>query len=403
MKWKKWRWRRQIELPNGRVKRLSGTPLINTKEAAEQAERLAVERELALLDPKQPQRKEVPPFSEWFNGPFWTDYVLVVNKPSEQESKRSIYQHHLDRALGRLPLDEITPQRVASFRAELVRKGLSKKRVNNILCVLGKVLRYAVEMEVLDRVPRLGLLKHERPDVEWWEFEEYARLVGAAREAGALWYAAVALAGEAGLRVGEVKALRWDDVDLVGGTLTVERQIRKGIVGTPKGGRRRKVPMTATLVAALKRLEVVRTGYVLRNPDGTPIRDGQAANALRRICRRAGLPPREWHTLRHTYGTHLALLGVNPFKLQAWMGHAQMTETLRYVHVASAHGRPLPPAVVEAGSGEGDPDRRVLRMLSARAPTTSPSGCGREFVLRAFRDRRGKVVPKPEEGGEKVA
>jgi integrase len=60
--------------------------------------------------------------------------------------------------------------------------------------------------------------------------------------------AAVSLAGEAGLRVGEVKALRWrEDVDMVAGTVTVNQQMRQGVVGTPKGRTRRTVPMTALL------------------------------------------------------------------------------------------------------------------------------------------------------------
>ena len=74
----------------------------------------------------------------------------------------------------------------------------------------------------------------------------------------------VLLAGDAGLRLGEVLRLRWEDVDLVAQRLTVARQIRKGVEGTPKGGRRRSVPMTAALTSALSRLEQVRTGPVVR-------------------------------------------------------------------------------------------------------------------------------------------
>jgi hypothetical protein len=79
-----------------------------------------------------------------------------------------------------------------------------------------------------------------------------------------------------------------------------------------------------------------------------------------------GLPQRRWHTLRHTFGTHAALLGVNPWRLQAWMGHKRLEETMLYVHVAENHRRDIPEIILLAGAAELDPDRRILRMLGAR-------------------------------------
>jgi integrase len=244
------------------------------------------------------------------------------------------------------------------------------KSVNNILAVLSKAMRYAEEARVIERAPTIKLYRLERPEVTWWEFDQYPRILAAAREEGPEWYAAVCLAGEAGLRIGEVRALHWSrDVDLVAGTITVREQSGKGTTGSPKGRTRRTIPMTATLLDALKGLSVVRSGYVVRNPDGTPLREGQTIHASYRICRKAGLDERGWHTLRRTFGTHAAMFGVNPWRLMTWMGHKTITETLRYVHVAEDHPRPLPPALVAAGSGEADPDRRIVRMLSARRTT----------------------------------
>jgi integrase len=365
---------------DGRKGRERGTPQINTKEAA-LADELRAIREAET--PPQGKRKEVPTLREWFwgvidpaqpgakpKGRFWTEWVLSKeNKASEMEAKISIYRHHLGAAFGKMTLDAIDIPAIARFRTSLRQeKHLSKKTCNNILAVLSKTLRYAADAQVITHAPKVGLFKLERPEIEWWDYREYARVLDAAKREGPEWYAAVCLAGEAGLRVGEVPALRWrEDVDLVAGTLTVNEQTRHGITGTPKGGRRRKIPMTPTLVAALKRLEVVRTGLVVRNVDGTPKTDGETTHAIRRICRGAGLPESGWHRLRHTFGTHAALLGLNPFRLQAYLGHRSMNETMLYVHVAEAHSRPMPPELLQAVEGETDPDRRVLVMLSARA------------------------------------
>jgi integrase len=367
----KWAYRTVVMLPSGKRKRIFGTPAINTKLAAQKAERAHIDR---VLNPSA-EPKEVPTYEDWFHGRFWREWVVGnQNKPSEVEAKESIYKIHLGPQFGHLLLDEIDVGTIAEFRAKLVtykdkrrKRKLSRKRVNNILAVLSKSLRYAAEVGLIASAPRVGLFKIERPEVEFWDFEEYARVLGAARREGSFWYAAACLAGEAGLRVGEIRALKWrEHVDLVAGTITVSEQMRHGVSGTPKGGRRRVVPMTSTLIAALKALEVVRVGYVVRNEDGEPLTDGQTTHAVRRICRKAGLPERGWHSLRHSFGTHSALLGVNPWRLQAWMGHGRIDETMLYVHVAASRMRPLPPEL-RAVSCPDDPDQRIVHLLGLRS------------------------------------
>jgi integrase len=118
---------------------------------------------------------------------------------------------------------------------------------------------------------------------------------------------------------------------LVAGTRTIQRQRRHDEEGTPKGRTKRVVPMTAPLHAALKKMSTMRVGYVIRNLDGTPKSDQQPRSAMERIRKRAGLPPNGWHHLRHTFGTHAAMFGVNPWTLMTWMGHKTITETMRYV------------------------------------------------------------------------
>lgn len=364
----RWRYRHVVRKPDGTRERISGSAPthINTKVAAERAMLDHIER---VLHPERaPTRKGTPTFSEWFKGQFWKEWVVGrKNKPSEVRSKNIIFDLHLGPRFGDMPLDEITTSEVAQFRADLVAKNLTGKRINNILAVLSKPLKYAVDCEVLAKAPRIGMFKVERPEIVAWDFEQYARLLSAAKGEGDDWNVAVCLAGEAGLRVGEVKALRWrEDVDMIARTITVNQQTRNNQTTTPKGRTRRTIPMTSTLYEALKRMSVVRDGLVVRNLDGSAKNDGQADMAIARVCRRAGLPVRLFHTLRHTFGTHAALFGVNPWRLQAWLGHKRIDETMLYVHVAESHPRELPEHVNEAALTESDPDRRILAMLAAR-------------------------------------
>jgi integrase len=68
---------------------------------------------------------------------------------------------------------------------------------------------------------------------------------------------------------------------------------------------------------------------VFRNAEGAPRRDGQTSTAIYRIYKRAGLGQRDggWHMLRHNFGAHAALFGVNPWTLMGWMGHRRIDET----------------------------------------------------------------------------
>ena len=356
----------EFALPDGRKSpRVRKVSPVQTRRGAEEYER---QLRQAILDGTY--GKEVPTFSEWWNGRYWKEWVVgQKNKPATIEGKKSSYANYLESRFGHLRLDEIDVGAVARFKAELIEKGLSDKTVNNVLAHLSKPLRYAAEVELLSKAPKIGLLKIDAPEIDYWEMAEYARLLAAAQKLGEVVYAGICLAGEAGLRVGEVKALRWrEDVDMIAETITVNQQMRRGIVGTPKGRTRRTIQMTDTLYLALKMLSTVREGFVIRNLDGQAKSDeNQIKNLAYAVSRKAGLPERSWHTLRHTFGTHAALYGVNPWRLMTWMGHKRIEETLRYVHVAEAHARAIPPEVLQAAAGEHDPDRRILKLLGARS------------------------------------
>lgn len=163
-----------------------------------------------------------------------------------------------------------------------------------------------------------------------------------------------------------LKARPEEDVDLIARTLTVRQQTCNGVTTTPKERTRRTSPMTSALYASLTRIATVREGFVVRNLDGAQKTDGEARWTIERICRKAGLPVCYWHTLRHSFGTHAALFSVNPWRLQGWMGHKRIEETMLYVHVATDHVREVPSLIREAAHGENDPDIRIVAMLGAR-------------------------------------
>jgi integrase len=110
---------------------------------------------------------------------------------------------------------------------------------------------------------------------------------------------------------------------LVAATITVNHQTRRGQLTTPKGRTRPTVPMTETLLAALKALDTIRTGFVIRTLDGLGMTGNETKYHCYRLCRAAGLPERGWHNLRHAFGTHAAMFGVT-LEADAVDGHKRM-------------------------------------------------------------------------------
>ena len=123
-------------------------------------------------------------------------------------------------------------------------------------------------------------------------------------------------------------------MDLVAGALTVRRSSWKGIVGTPKSGRDRKVPLTVRLKAALKAHRHLKSELVFCYADGKPFTPSAIEAALRFGCKRAGLRNIGSHVLRHTCCSHLAMKGAAPKAIQELVGHSTLSMTLRYMHLA---------------------------------------------------------------------
>jgi integrase len=181
--------------------------------------------------------------------------------------------------------------------------------------------------------PRVKLLKIPPKKFDFLTFEELSRLTEAVKSEPERW-ALVLLGADAGLRQGEMIALEWGDVDLVTGTLTVRRSSWRGIVGTPKSGRERKIPLTARLKAALKAHRHLRSELVFCHSDGKPFTQSAIDAALRFGSKRAGLRIIGSHVLRHTFCSHLAMRGAAPKTIQELVGHSTLSMTLRYMHLA---------------------------------------------------------------------
>jgi len=147
-----------------------------------------------------------------------------------------------------------------------------------------------------------------------------------------------------GLRIGEVLALRWKNVDFKKSVIQVREAVYEGNLSSPKSKSSiRDIPMGPSLHQSLAeyRKEAPADAFVFASKNGTPL---DSHNLLGRVlkpaCKRAGLPSISWHSFRHTHATLLSDLGESLKTAQAQLGHARSSTTAEiYTHVVPASQR----------------------------------------------------------------
>lgn len=235
----------------------------------------------------------------------------------------------LVRVLGDPTLAAITPQALEEYTAARLAQGKQPSTCNRDADLIKSVVDYAarVGMVPIDHAQRLHRVKWlpERPRIRYLTSDELRALLGAST--GEL-RAAIVVAVNTGLRRGELFGLTWERVDLVARRLTVTAD-------GAKNGQARAVPLNAAAVAALRTLRSSHA-LVFCHGDGTKRRRwmlGQFATA----CRRAGLCYVSWHTLRHTFISHMVMSGADLFSVAELAGHRSLRMTQRYAHLAPSH------------------------------------------------------------------
>lgn len=249
------------------------------------------------------------------------------HKPSGVEHKRLMLKAHLIPHLGDMPLDAIGAKEVQEIKMRLADR--APKTVNNVLVVLSKMLRVAEQWGEIKKAPTVSLLRVEKKTRSFLSFESYNKLIEGAAKVSPACLALVLLAGDAGLRRGEIYALEWADIDIERRIIVVQRSRVGKHTGSTKGNAVRHVPMTTTLTRCLDALR--RRGKV--------VLPGLTAASTRELIRSAeaagGLPETgKIHVLRHTYASHAAMAGQSLYQLQAALGHQDHATTQGYAHLA---------------------------------------------------------------------
>ena len=261
-------------------------------------------------------------------------YVKINNKLSEIRGKRSILDVYLIPFFGKLNLDKITSYEIEKFKAERQKQGLSNKYINNQLCVLSKSLSTAEEWGLLEKRPKIKHLKVAPQKFDFLSIEESKNLLAQADD-GFL-RDMILFDLHTGLRFGELIALTYSDVNFEKNVLTVSKSVSRGYLGSPKNNKLRYIPLSNELIQMLerKKLGKDKDDLIFPNAVGKFLIQERCRNWLHQLCKKTGLRQIGWHTLRHTFASHLEGNGISMRTIQELMGHIDTNTTLRYAHLS---------------------------------------------------------------------
>ncbi|MHB8858954.1 MAG: tyrosine-type recombinase/integrase [Thermoleophilia bacterium] len=284
----------------------------------------------------------------------WLELVQVSLRPSTFRSYQDLIRIHIKPEIGKVKMAKLSPQQIQSLLNKKLKGGLSPRRCEYIYAVLHRALGQGERLELISRNPA-RLVCPPRPKKKAAKFlsiDEAQSLLRAAE--GDRMEVLLLVALSTGLRRGELLGLRWEDIDLVGGTLKVRHSLQRGgILAEPKSAaglrtivlpnvtkkalkRHRKRQVQDRLLAGSRWQE---RGFVFTSIIGTPLCGDNVYKRYRGLLEKAGLPGIPFHSLRHTACSFLAAQGVHPAIAMDVMGHSQVSLTLNVYSHAAIEGK----------------------------------------------------------------
>jgi integrase len=299
----------------------------------------------------------------------WLTAIRPSIRPSTYASYEGMVRLHIAPAIGRIPLDKLAVDHIASLiRQKEADERLSSRSVRYVLLVLRNALNKAVRWGIVTRNvatlvdgPRVA-----HKDVRVLSPEETTRLLSAAHNDQ--YECLVVLAVSTGIRLGEALAVKWTDIDLDRRQVRIDKSLQRvsgrGLVLTETKTRRSRRTIVLPVISAealRKRRGQQRAqqrafgrgwrddGYVFTSSTGAPVDARNVQRSFRRILRRARLPRMRFHDLRHSCASLLLTQGVAPRVVMETLGHSRISVTMdTYTHVMPALQREAADAIDRA-------------------------------------------------------
>ncbi|WP_086350723.1 tyrosine-type recombinase/integrase [Candidatus Enterococcus clewellii] len=278
--------------------------------------------------------------SEWLDH--WL-YVAIKNKVklSTWTSYESKIRNHINPFLGKIKLQLIERRHISTFLQELSTRQYSENTIKNIFTILSSSLNYAVENGCLIKNPCKGLSlssRGKRRDIRALSMEQQKKIEALAFKENDC--SAVIISLATGMRIGEISALKWTDIDFEYEIINVNHTLQripdpnnrgqtKVIIGSPKTkSSLRKIPLAKNLKKyLLERKKFSDSDYVVCS--NHRFAEPRVINyRLKKLIEKTGMESFHFHTLRHTFATRCIENNIDVSSLSRLLGHTSVKLTL---------------------------------------------------------------------------
>jgi integrase len=274
------------------------------------------------------------------------------------------YQWHLERyvypVIGQVRLAKLTPDRL-----QRLLDSIPGRAANSVYRILHRCFSVGIRWGYLAANPcdRVIPPVYQPPPVELPDADNLARLFWHCLESDDDYAPLIGLTLLTGLRLGEVRSLKWDDIDLETGRINVIRSTQKvgnrWVTTEPKTKAGRRTVFVGELgiqllrrqkaVVAKRRLQAgtrwQENGLVFPGTAGQPLSADRVNAGVRRLCRSAGVPKLTFHQLRHGSASLSLLAGVALPDLSRRLGHSDVSVTTRIYAHAIGDGKRVAEAI----------------------------------------------------------
>ena len=294
----------------------------------------------------------------------WLTNVVKGNvRPSTYMVYHGYVHNHINRLIGGMELADLRTENMQNFVRRLTdneqeklavdvayrQKKFASKTVNDILAMLGTALQCAVEYEYIAKNPcvKVRLPRSKEKEIRIFTRAEQERLEKAIVTSKDSRNLGILICLYTGIRIGELCALRWDNIDLKKRRLNIRLSLNRVNTYSDKDEKTRLVfeePKTAKSKRLLPLPEFLcvllsehkkssRSNFVLSMPSGKAVQPRTMQYIYTRLLKSAKLEYRNFHALRHTFATRVIELGVDIKTVSETLGHANSIITLnRYAH-----------------------------------------------------------------------